>query len=1030
MTRLNNFYTGSWIATGTNTYAATIAKVKLVNNKTYSIKFANANSGTSSFNLNAGGATPLKKYNASGTLVDLVTGDIWENQTLRFTYNGTNLILSSGGSSFALTNGNGTTANGTAVDVGGTATGNIDLDVVGNSIFFHGTAAGKTNQIGFSSAGGVSIYNNGGGTIDVTSSNGATSTTISMSATGTPQINLAAPDVQLSGNAVNVPTNLSVPTRAYVLGAKTFAGKQTFVSSLTTAASFNIPNGTTPTTGLVNGDVWGNSNHLWGRLNGITLQLDNDPSAGTVSSVASADGSITVTNPTSTVDLAVVKAPIWSTARNLAGNSVNGSANVAFSNKFIVQGTTDAGLSGAQFLGSLGTGIIKNTTSTGVLSIAVAGDFPTLNQSTTGSSATLTTPRTIGTVTGDATSAGSSFDGSANNTNALTLATVNSNVGSFGSATQSPTYTVNGKGLITAASNTTITPAVGSITGLGTGVGTWLGTPSYTNLTSALTGTSPWWLATGTTTITGNTTQSGAFTNTSALNGEIITQNAIATSGIPALLITPGPHTTLTASGEFPNFKVAASSQQWATGAITNQRFNYFDSPTMNFVGASTVTNAYGTWLEKPIAGTNATFTNNWALGVNGNIKQTADFTRDAQYPFQLIGTMNSSPTTNQIGAYFEYTTAGSNASFGQYGLSIYLKAGYTGSKLTQGLNFYNEALGTGTRTIGQNGNGNFGILGQSVGTGTGHRIGSWTEAGGGAVNVGMEGVSNRDKNGATNMGVIGIAKNDGTTPVQIAGFFVNGNTAAVPTTSATVIMDNGSYTNPVLLARVNATTKLTIDGTGQLGIGVTPSASLVHIATGTTTQGQLKFDATTFLTTPAGGVQEYSNGFYNTKNSGLRYGVGGSIFEAFTDAGNTSTTETDIHSYTTPANTLEVNGAQVKAQYGINFVNSTSTKQVKVYFGGTAIFDSGALTTTATGSVSLDVTLIRVSSTVIRYNIDMDASGVSVLSGAAVGELTALVLSNTNILKVTGTAAGAGAATNDIVLKLASGSINLVSHN
>ena len=74
----------------------------------------------------------------------------------------------------------------------------------------------------------------------------------------------------------------------------------------------------------------------------------------------------------------------WATARTLAGNSVDGSANVAFSNKFVVQGTTDAGLSGAQFLGALGTGIVKNTTTTGVLSIAVAGDFPTLNQNTTG----------------------------------------------------------------------------------------------------------------------------------------------------------------------------------------------------------------------------------------------------------------------------------------------------------------------------------------------------------------------------------------------------------------------------------------------------------------------------------------------------------------------------------------------------------------------------------------------------------------------------------------------------------------------
>lgn len=106
---------------------------------------------------------------------------------------------------------------------------------------------------------------------------------------------------------------------------------------------------------------------------GTRYQLDQQSGSGSVSSVASADGSITVTNPTTTVDLAVVKAPKWTTARLLAGNSVDGSANVPFANKFIVQGTTDAGLTGAQFLGALGTGIVKNTTTTGVLSIAAAG---------------------------------------------------------------------------------------------------------------------------------------------------------------------------------------------------------------------------------------------------------------------------------------------------------------------------------------------------------------------------------------------------------------------------------------------------------------------------------------------------------------------------------------------------------------------------------------------------------------------------------------------------------------------------------
>lgn len=70
---------------------------------------------------------------------------------------------------------------------------------------------------------------------------------------------------------------------------------------------------------------------------------------------------------------------------------------------------------------------------------------------------------------------------------AVTLATVNGNVGSFGSATAAPSFTVNAKGLITAAGSNTVTPAIGSITGLGTGCATWLATPSSANLRACIT---------------------------------------------------------------------------------------------------------------------------------------------------------------------------------------------------------------------------------------------------------------------------------------------------------------------------------------------------------------------------------------------------------------------------------------------------------------------------------------------------------------------------------------------------------------
>ena len=143
-----------------------------------------------------------------------------------------------------------------------------------------------------------------------------------------------------------------------------------------TAGTYNVPSGATITptgTGVVNAN----------QVNGGTMPLTKTI-VGTNGSGQIADASAATLANNTTGSSAK-----WTTARNLAGNSVDGSANVSFANKFIVQGTADAGLSGAQFLGALGTGIVKNTTTTGVLSIAVAGDFPTLNQNTSGTAANL-----------------------------------------------------------------------------------------------------------------------------------------------------------------------------------------------------------------------------------------------------------------------------------------------------------------------------------------------------------------------------------------------------------------------------------------------------------------------------------------------------------------------------------------------------------------------------------------------------------------------------------------------------------------
>lgn len=70
------------------------------------------------------------------------------------------------------------------------------------------------------------------------------------------------------------------------------------------------------------------------------------------------------------------------------GNA-SGADRYALSSPTFITQTVDAGLTGEQALSALATGIVKNTTTTGVLSIAVAGDFPTLNQNTTGTAAGL-----------------------------------------------------------------------------------------------------------------------------------------------------------------------------------------------------------------------------------------------------------------------------------------------------------------------------------------------------------------------------------------------------------------------------------------------------------------------------------------------------------------------------------------------------------------------------------------------------------------------------------------------------------------
>lgn len=114
----------------------------------------------------------------------------------------------------------------------------------------------------------------------------------------------------------------------------------------------------------------------------------------------------------------------------------------------------------------------------------------------------------------------------------------------------------------------------------------------------------------------------------------------VATSGSPnILLLTGAAHTTLAASTEANDLNLnLARTVQFATGALTTQRAVRIQAPTYGFVAASTITTASTVSISGgPVAGTNATITNAYALNVEsgvsnfgGNVRLTQTVTTEA----------------------------------------------------------------------------------------------------------------------------------------------------------------------------------------------------------------------------------------------------------------------------------------------------------------------------------------------------------------------------------------------------------------
>jgi len=143
-------------------------------------------------------------------------------------------------------------------------------------------------------------------------------------------------------------------------------------------------------------------------------------------------------------------------------------------------------------------------------------------------------------------------------------------------------------------------------------------------------------------------------------------------------------------------------------------------------------------------------------------------------------------------------------------------------------------------------------------------------------------------------------------------------------------------------------------------------------------------------------------------------------LFDDFADIGNIGTGEDDLFSHTIAASQLATNGDKLTSNMAGIFVSSaTATRRLKAYFGGTLIYDSSALSLSTSSDWDMKMIVLRESSTVVRCSVTVNTTTASSAPYCQYTRITGLTLSNTNVLKITGEAAGVGAATDDIVAKL-----------
>lgn len=186
---------------------------------------------------------------------------------------------------------------------------------------------------------------------------------------------------------------------------------------------------------------------------------------------------------------------------------------------------------------------------------------------------------------------------------------------------------------------------------------------------------------------------------------------------------------------------------------------------------------------------------------------------------------------------------------------------------------------------------------------------------------------------------------------------------------------------------------------------------------------GNAVLDTSPTITTPT--IASFVNATHNHSNAA---GGGTIAFSALTGApialafdasttGNTAATETDIRTTTLTAGQLSADGQSVRFDSAGSFAGTLATnKRIIVYFGGTAILDSGSLAITSANTWRLSSNCYRDSPSSVKCSTILSSSATGALTALSqYATVTGLTLSNAQVYKITGNGTNANDVTAEV---------------